>query len=54
MIHDEQSLWDELDAMLRDAPTDAADIAAELAELQARHRNDRATERPGAQERWDR
>lgn len=54
MILDEATLWEELDAMLREAPTEAADIAAELAELQARHIDSRRTERPGEAADWSR
>ena len=47
---DHAAILAELDAMLADAPTEAADIAGELASLVLEYRDCRETERPGAKE----
>ena len=53
-LRDEAALFAELDAIARECPELAADLGADLLELQTEFRGARATERPGANERWDR
>lgn len=51
---DESALWRELDAVLSEAPTEAADIAGELAAIVREHRGARQTERPLEAADWSR